>query len=84
MTRRSTSDSGARQRSLGVRLLLAAAAICGGLLALGDKTRILTSGHEFSLQPWALSVLVVAVLAAGIGALSVLRSFRNGDSERRT
>jgi len=80
MPRRPTSDSRAHQRRLGVRVLLATVAICLGMLALGDKTRALDGDHLFALQPWALSVLVVALLAAGVGALLVFRSFSNENS----
>ena len=80
MHSRSTADSRIHQRRLGFRVLLAAAAICAGMLELGDKTRELNPAHHFTLQPWALSVLVVALVAAGVGAVLILRSFRNDKS----
>lgn len=79
MPSRLTAES-RNHRRLGFRVLVAAAAICAGLLELGDKTCDLNPEHQFTLQPWALSVLVVALVAAGIGAVLVLRSFRNDDS----
>lgn len=76
---RSTAESRLRQRRLGAQVLLAVVAICAGLLELGDKTRDLKPGHHCTLHPWALSVLLVVLVAGGVGAFLVLRSFRNED-----